>query len=199
MGTDDLNLNINTTPFLEVEIHFNNMEQILKDIQQGKLKGRNWRKEQEVLKNKKDWYKIGKAIKNGHKVKLHNEGKLATKRTYQYYKIDKGNWEGPTPWRFGKMVRKDFEEVLKGREPRGEILLDSTPVVPQSRDFTIEDIVNFTWETASQDNEELLRWITGSDAIGQSQVITKLGNPTSDPTSDPISDPISDWCFDQLE
>ena len=51
----------------------------------------------------------------------------------------------------------------------------------------------------------------GSNAIGQSQVITKLGNPTSDltsdltsdpisdPTSDPISDPTSDWCFDQLE
>ena len=75
--------------------------------------------------------------------------------------------------------------------------------MPQSRDFTLEDIVNFTWETAFQDNEELLRWITGSDTIGQSQVITKLGNPISDPTSDPtsdlISDPTSDWCFDQLE
>src|ERR1043166_2686919 len=97
MGTDDLNLNINTTPFLEVETHFNNMKQILKDIQQGKLKGRNQRKEQEVLKNKKDWYKIGKAIKNGYRIKLHNERKLTSKRTYQYYKVDKGNWEGPTP------------------------------------------------------------------------------------------------------
>src|ERR1043166_5559029 len=199
MGTGDYNLNINTIPFLEIETHFNNMEQILKDIQQGRLKGRNQRKEQEVLKNKKNWYKIGKAIKNGHKVKLHNKGKLAAKRTYQYYKIDKGNWEGPTPWRFGKMVCKDFEEVLKGREPRGEILLDSTPVVPQTRDFTLEDIVNFMWKTAPQDNEELLRWITGSDAIGQFQIITKLDNPTSDPTfdltSNPISDSISDFIF----
>ena len=40
------------------------------------------------------------------------------------------------------MVRKDFEEVLKGREPRGEILLDSTPAVPQSRDLTLEEMVN---------------------------------------------------------
>src|ERR1043166_7639412 len=98
MGTGDHNLDINITLFPKIETHFNNMEQILKDIQQGKLKGRNRRKEQEVLKNKKDWYKIGKAIKNGHKVKLHNEGKLAAKRTYQYYKIDKSNWKGPTPW-----------------------------------------------------------------------------------------------------
>ena len=71
--------------------------------------------------------------------------------------------------------------------------------MPQSHDFTLEEMMNVVWETVPQDNEELLRWITGSDAIGQSQVITKLGNPTSDLTSDLTSDPISDWCFDQLE
>ena len=49
---------------------------------------------------------------------------MAHRRIYQYYKIGKGDWEGPSPRNFGKMSATQFERVLKRREQskRGTLL-----------------------------------------------------------------------------
>lgn len=76
-------------------------------------------------KRKEQWYKIGKVIKRGHKVKLHKESQLAARRTYEYYSIGHGNWIGPTPRQFGKMYKSEFEEYLQQRQKvQDQVLFD---------------------------------------------------------------------------
>ena len=70
---------------------------------------------QEKRQNKKEWYKIGKVIIRGHQISLHKESKLAAKRTYMYYKVNKGNWEGPTPREFSKMRKSRYNELFADR------------------------------------------------------------------------------------
>ena len=40
---------------------------------------------------KKVWYKVGKALLNGNKLKLNNESKVGARRVYRYYTLGKGN------------------------------------------------------------------------------------------------------------
>ena len=75
----------------------------------------------ELLNNKKNWYKIGKRILQKFPVKLHPESKTGARRTYQYYNIAKGDWEGPTTRKFGKMNKTSFDNAL------GERLLNKGP------------------------------------------------------------------------
>src|ERR1044072_6683655 len=63
----------------------------------------------------KQWYKIGKVIKRGHKVQLYKESKLSARRTYEYYNINKGNWVGPSPRQLGKMYESEFQEYKAQR------------------------------------------------------------------------------------
>ena len=74
---------------------------------------------------KKQWYIIGKYLMRGGKItKYHNENKLVARRTYEYYGIDKGDWDGPSPRQLGKMNKDEYFEVLMGREQlkRGTLL-----------------------------------------------------------------------------
>ena len=77
--------------------------------------------------NKRRWYKVGKYLANGGKIPKYNkENSKSARRTYYYYREGKGDWEGPSPRMLGKMVQKQFREVLKGREQaKREILLET--------------------------------------------------------------------------
>src|SRR5262245_49519644 len=86
------------------------MEKIMKEISE------NIKKRDNNIKKK--WYKVGKYILRGNKVKKHNEWKLAAKRTYIYYSKGKGDWEGPSPRELEKMREYKFKELLKGRKEK---------------------------------------------------------------------------------
>ena len=68
------------------------------------------------VENKKDWYKVRKALLQGEKVRLHNESKVGARRTYRLYSVMKGNWEGPSPRMLLKMNKARFDEVLENRQ-----------------------------------------------------------------------------------
>src|ERR1043166_6034567 len=104
------------------------MEEILKRISK-KSKKKN------SLSNKKDHYKVGKYLIKGEKVKWTREQLKGARRTYQYYYENKGNWEGPLPQQFEKMIKEEFDEAFKGRKQwREEVLLKTTPDQIQSCD-----------------------------------------------------------------
>src|SRR6266542_2212650 len=78
----------------------------------------------ERLQNKKRWYKVGKYLLQEKKIKLHQETKVSARRTYQYYSKIKGDWDGPSPRKLGKMRKEQFWDLLKRREElEREILL----------------------------------------------------------------------------
>src|SRR6266545_2808793 len=86
----------------------NKIQNILKEIRRDPMKER--------LQNKKRWYKVGKYLLQGRKVKLHQETKVSARRTYQYYSKIKGDWDGPSSRKLGKMKKEKFWDLLKGRE-----------------------------------------------------------------------------------
>src|SRR6266498_1801802 len=74
----------------------NKIQNILKEIRRDPIKER--------LQNKKRWYKVGKYLLQGRKIKL--------------------DWDGPSPRKLGKMRKEKFMDLLKGREElEREILL----------------------------------------------------------------------------
>ena len=97
---------------------------------------------------KKDWYKIGKVVFRKHKVQLHKESRCTALRTYEYYKILKGNWKGPLFCQLGKMIKAKYQEYLAIRKIlqfyevegltsfRGRNMLESQPI-EESRDQNI--------------------------------------------------------------
>src|SRR6266540_5908145 len=94
----------------------NEIQNILKEIRRNPMLER--------LQNKKRWYKVGKYLLQGRKIKLHQETKVSARRTYQYYSKIKGDWDGPSPRKLGKMRKKKFWDLLKEREElEREILL----------------------------------------------------------------------------
>src|SRR6266498_2952847 len=94
----------------------NEIQNILKEIRRNPMIER--------LQNKKRWYKVRKYLLQEKKVKLHQEIKVSARRTYQYYSKIKGDWDGPSPRKLGKMRKEKFEDLLKGREElEREILL----------------------------------------------------------------------------
>src|SRR6266540_748810 len=94
----------------------NEIQNILKEIRRNPMTER--------LQNKKRWYKVGKYLMQGNKLKMHKETKVSARRTYQYYSKIKGDWDGPSPRKLGKMRKKKFWDLLKGREElEREILL----------------------------------------------------------------------------
>src|SRR5688572_1798908 len=79
--------------------------------------------------SKKDYHFIGWYLMNKGKLprKWHNESKVVARRTYQYYSIGIDDWEGPSPRKFGKMGKQEFQRLLKGREElKGGILWKGT-------------------------------------------------------------------------
>src|SRR6266540_7095169 len=94
----------------------NEIQSILKEIRRDPIKER--------LQNKKRWYKVGKYLLRGKKIKLHQETKVLARRMYQYYSKIKGDWDGPSLRKLGKMRKEKFGDLLKGREElEREILL----------------------------------------------------------------------------
>ena len=99
------------------------MNQILKDIDNGKYAGLP-KERPKVLTNKayqrkRNWYKIGEVMSRGHKVKLHKESQVAARRTFKYYSVDSGNWEGPSPRELSKMNKEKFTRLLAERNQGG--------------------------------------------------------------------------------
>src|SRR5262245_61562519 len=89
--------------------------------------------------NKKQWYKIGKIILQGNKVKMHAQSKVGARRTYRYYNINKENWEGPSPRQFSKMRQTQFKWYLHKRQvngvtcnSRGESLSELNPTTTRN-------------------------------------------------------------------
>jgi hypothetical protein len=73
---------------------------------------------------KKQWYKVGKSLLNGQKIKMHNESKVGARRTYLYYKENKGDWFGPSPQQLVKIKKLEFEYLLdQRREVSGVTLI----------------------------------------------------------------------------
>src|SRR6266496_5359086 len=94
----------------------NEIQNILREIRRNPMIER--------LQNKKRWYKVGKYLLQGKKIKLHQETKVSARRIYQYYSKIKGDWDGPSPRKLGKMRKEKFWDLLKGREElEREILL----------------------------------------------------------------------------
>jgi hypothetical protein len=97
------------------------MDNVLKQIKQGHFKGlpkekkKDTRIIQKEIERKKNWYKIGKVICQGHKVQLTKRSIFAAKRTYLYYKINKGNWTGPSARKFSFMRLEEFNLHLNSR------------------------------------------------------------------------------------
>src|ERR1044072_8315451 len=59
-----------------------------------------------MIERKKDWYKIGKRILQKFLMKLHKESRVLARRTYIFYNIGKGDWEGPFPRELRKMKKE---------------------------------------------------------------------------------------------
>ncbi len=78
----------------------NEIQNIIKEIRRDPMKER--------LQNKKRWYKVGKYLLQGKKIKLHQETKVSARRTYQYYSKIKGDWNGPSLRKLGKMRKEKF-------------------------------------------------------------------------------------------
>src|SRR6266498_4621665 len=94
----------------------NEIQNILKEIRQDPMKER--------LQNKKRWYKVGKYLMQGNKLKMQKKTKILAKRTYQYYSKIREDWDGPSPRKLGKIRKEKFWDLLKGREElEREILL----------------------------------------------------------------------------
>src|SRR6266511_2827716 len=94
----------------------NEIQNILKEIRRDPMLER--------LQNKKRWYKVGKYLLQGHKIKMHKETKVSARRTYQYYSKIKGDWNGSSPRKLGKIRKEKFRDLFKGREElEREILL----------------------------------------------------------------------------
>ena len=95
------------------------MKKILQDIKDGKFRKTvlipKKKSEIKLIENKRNWYKIGKIITQGHQVKLCQQSRVTARQIYTYYKINKGNWEELSPNQLLKMKKKKFEDVFKGR------------------------------------------------------------------------------------
>ena len=75
-----------------------------------------------------------RTIKHKERVKLYAEQKMSARRTYEYYRINKRNWDGPSPRELRKINRHMYGTLLKGREEiEGETLLEAESSATQRR------------------------------------------------------------------
>ena len=108
------------------------MNKILEDIENGKYAGPPMVKgtgkvsdKSRDYERKKEWYKIGEVMSRGHELKLYKSGKLSARRTYEYYSVDYGNWEGPSSRELSKKNETSYERLLAERKQGGlDITLD---------------------------------------------------------------------------
>ena len=175
-------------------------QQILKQIREGKFKGPNLKKWNSQVTNKKEWYKIGKVVNKGFKIKLCKESRTAAKRTYRFYNIEKGNWEGPMPWRFGKMNQEEFDQWMAKRMWSQFTNLEE--VVNLEEEGLTSLGVSSSYEPQNghmnpgglrpEEDKDLQPNVTGHEAFVANPPSDPTLDPPSYPTLDPPSDPISD-------
>ena len=48
-------------------------------------------------------------------MKLHKESQISARRTYMFYNIAKGDWEGPSPREFRKLKKEQWEQLCVDR------------------------------------------------------------------------------------
>ena len=59
---------------------------------------------------------------------------MSARRTYEYYRIGRRNWKGPSPRELGKINRHTYRTLLKGREEiEGETLLEVESSITRER------------------------------------------------------------------
>ena len=121
-------------------------------------------------KAKKAWYYIGRYLMKGHKIaNQHRESSLTARRTYKYYKIGKGNWEGPSPRQLGKLIEKKFLRVLKRREQSKRETLLEPGLTPEGTPGSVPENINGN-ETITQENSPEEQVITTAPQIPQEEV-----------------------------
>jgi len=118
-------------------------------------------------KPRQDWYKVGKVITREHKVKMHGESKHATRRTYKYYEILKGNWEGPSLRQLGKMIKSEYLEYLNARKRLAEELEEVEGPTSSRGGNMLEDVLQEVSHDLNMSSDWLTEWdITGLTTQG---------------------------------
>ena len=107
------------------------------------------------VNNKKDWYEIGRYLAKGIRIDYHNKMKLSARRTYQFYSIRHGDWNGPSSRMFGKMRQYQFEPLLNERQGIQELEDCSDEMLPFSP-TNEENSEQFSF----QEEEDLSEWKT---------------------------------------
>src|SRR5262245_1699108 len=64
---------------------------------------------------KRHWYRLGKYLLNGNKLNMHPQSKVGARRTYRFYQVSKGDWNGPSSRQLSKMNKVSFELLLGQR------------------------------------------------------------------------------------
>ena len=81
-----------------------------------------------MVERKKDWYKIGKRILQKFPMKFHKESRVSARRTYMFYNIAKGDWEGPFSRELGKMKKEKWKQIcvdrIMNKGPWEDLLLE---------------------------------------------------------------------------
>jgi hypothetical protein len=140
------------------------IEKALKIIKKNKKEGN--------IKARKAWYRIGKYLCKGRKIEMHKESKVGARRVYRYYRIGKGDWNGPSPRKFSKMNNEKFQQVLKGREQlKGETLLETGLDITAPTAGDTQEVVTCDNRRDSQDCEPR------REAAEEEQVIPKDREP----------------------
>lgn len=115
------------------------------------------------------WYKVGKHLVNGRKLKYYKEGKVAARRTYLYYNKYGKTWDGPTPRKLGKMNKEEFNRLMGRDELKGGTLWEFDANLPQQS----RDVVDTEYELGATDvpNQDI-QASTNVTTPQQDQVIT---------------------------
>src|ERR1044071_9527757 len=119
------------------------------------------------VERKRAWYKIGKVIWRGYKVKLHKESQIGAKRTYEYYSIRKGDWSGPSCQQFSKRTKFKYqlelmfrgEEFIQGNSSLNRGNLEEN-IITQDHVIPHEDITR----AGTQSMGLGMDWVTELDA-----------------------------------
>src|SRR6185369_11507669 len=142
------------------------MEKVLEQIKNGEFNKEPEPKKKAFFLSKafnqtrprQEWYKVGKVITRGHKVKMHGESKRAARRTYEYYGILKGNWEGPSPRQLGKMIKSEYLEYLNARKRLAEELAEVEGPTSSRGGNMLEDVLQEVSRDLNMSSDWLTEW-----------------------------------------
>jgi hypothetical protein len=93
---------------------------------------------------------------------MHGKSKRVARRTYEYYGILKGNWEGPSSRQLGKMIKSEYLEYLDARKRLADELEEVEGPTSSRGGNMLEDVS----QEASRDFNLSSDWLTEWDIIG---------------------------------